>query len=41
MGKLEMKSIIIVSDVHWGERSNFEEFLDWIANLTPTCPTEK
>ncbi len=36
MGKLEMKSIIVVSDVHLGhKRSNFEEFnefLDWIGN---------
>jgi len=36
MGKLEMESIIVVSDVHLGhKRSNFEEFnefLDWIGN---------
>ena len=38
-----MESIIVVSDVHWSERSNFEEFnefLDGVANLTPTYLTE-
>ncbi|HEC88182.1 MAG TPA: hypothetical protein ENI52_02580 [Thermoplasmata archaeon] len=43
MGKLEMKSIIVVSDVHLGhKRSNFEEFnefLGWIRDAY-RAPTE-